>query len=147
MASPSIPYTTLNAIAATLGLDVVDVPNFVTNNTSLSVLVTAGLLVKIPNHESLSGSDTGTTLLKAWATFYGALQLTVLAPSMFLQSSTFEGHTETVGKADVAVIRDHIQSQLQEIEAAIKSQGVVSGQISYGLMGRASPAYDPITGV
>lgn len=147
MAVPKIPYTTLSDIVGTIGLSLEDVPDVNTHSQSLSILVSARLLIKLPNHEQLADTENGLALLKAWSTLYGALQLTVVAPSLFITSSTFEGHTETSSSRNVTAIRDFLTAQLNEIEGTLKSVGATVATTNYAIMGRASPAYNPITGV
>lgn len=147
MAAPNIPYTTMAQVLSLVGLDISEVAPVIINNSPIGTLTEAALLTRLPNHETLAGTDSGEMLLNGWATLYGALQLVTLSPHIFVQTSTFEGETFTKRSINITAIQRSLTEQLLAIEARLKSSSAVQGTTSYGFVGIASPSYDVIAGV
>jgi hypothetical protein len=147
MATPSIPYTTMAQVLSLVGLEVSEVSPVIINNSPIGMLTEAALLTRLPNHETLAGTDSGEMLLNGWATLYGALQLLTLSPHIFVQTSTFEGETFTKRSINIAAIQRTLTEQFLAIESRLKSKGEAQGTTSYGFVGIASPSYDVIAGV
>ena len=147
MAAPNIPYTTMAQVLSLVGLDISEVAPVIINNSPIGTLTEAALLTRLPNHETLAGTDSGEMLLNGWATLYGALQLVTLSPHIFVQTSTFEGETFTKRSINITAIQRSLTEQLLAIEARLKSSSGVQGTTSYGFVGIASPSYDVIAGV
>ena len=147
MAAPNIPYTTMTQVLSLVGLDISEVAPVIINNSPIGTLTEAALLTRLPNHETLAGTDSGEMLLNGWATLYGALQLVTLSPHIFVQTSTFEGETFTKRSINITAIQRSLTEQLLAIEARLKSSSAVQGTTSYGFVGIASPSYDVIAGV
>ena len=117
------------------------------DGSPLPKLVNSMLLVRLPKHETYANTDEGLNLLYVWSNLYAVKMLTTLAPHIFTQSSTFEGDTVTKRAFDFQAFVAELNENLKAVESTLLAMAsAAAGEATYGLIGKASPAYNPITG-
>ena len=139
-------YTTMDAVTALAHIANPSQYPIFSDTSPLPRFVDSMLLVRLPKHETYAGTDEGLNLLFAWSNLYAVKSLTTLAPHLFTETSTFEGDTVIKRQINFRAFVEELNTNLKNIEDALLALGVGSEPASYGLIGKATPTYNPIEG-
>lgn len=138
-----ILYTTTALIRATIGCDEQDLPDEVINNRSLDLLMLERLEEVYPTHESYV-SETVDRRLALWCQYFGAL--TLIEDAVLSLAQKIQANTDQLQRFDVDFeqLKKDLKAKIMALEGRLNS---ALAPTSFTVMGKATPGYNPITGV
>lgn len=138
----TILYTTTDKIRACIGCDDQDLPDEVVNGQELELLMLERLSDVYPTHET-DFSEAGERRLALWCMYFGAL--TLIEDSSLAISQKYQSNTDQLSRFDIDFekLKEELRKKLAMVES--KLAPTVYGTM-FSIMGKATPAYDPVTG-
>lgn len=138
----TILYTTTDKIRACIGCDDQDLPDAVVNGKELELLMLERLSDVYPTHETES-SEAGERRLALWCMYFGAL--TLIEDSSLSIAQKIQSNTDQLSRFDIDFekLKEELRRKLAMVES--KLTPAVYGTV-FSIMGKATPAYDPVTG-
>lgn len=136
-----ILYTTTDAIRGAIGVDDSDIEDEIITGQDMALQMEYELLKFMPDHEDQSLDDLVEMKLKLWCMWFGALRLaeSPLATPKKLGTGKDEYERFVI---DWDALRMRAQSKLAEMTKEL----VPAYGSTNTIMGKATPAYNPIEG-
>lgn len=138
----NILYTTTEQIRACIGCDDQDLPDEVVNNRNLELLMLERLEDVYPTHES-ANTETLERRLTLWSMYFGAL--TLIEDASLSLAQKIQSNTDQIQRfaIDFEKLKAELRAKISKLELQLNPD--IYGT-SFTVIGKASPAYDPITG-
>lgn len=144
-----ILYTTTDVIRSTIGLDSNDLPDAIVNGCNLDLLMEERLLIILPDHENAADDDNTFRRLKLWAQYFCALAL-IQDASLGIPAK-MQANTDVLQRFDVdfVALENNLARRVAILENTLlpTTAAQAAATAAPKLMGKATPDYDPITGV
>lgn len=138
----TILYTTTDKIRACIGCDEEDLPDAVVNGQELELLMLERLSDVYPTHET-EATEAGERRLALWSMYFGAL--TLIEDSTLSLAQKIQSNTDQLSRFDIDFerLKEELRKKLAMVESKLAPE--VYGT-PFSIMGKATPAYDPVTG-
>lgn len=138
----NILYTNTDAIRSAVGLDDSDVEDSIITAQHMKEQMTLALAKFLPTHEDDAYDPEIKVVMTLWCMWFGALRL---AESPLATPKQFGNGKDDLQRFDVdwEALRALARKKLTELEEEL-APTVVAGSFSF--MGKATPAYNPVTG-
>lgn len=145
MAVVPVLYTTTNAIRSVIGLDDNDVSDAMILNQNMADWMQIDLEEFMPDHATDTADASILTRVRVWCQLWGALKLIMLGPLGIPQRfSANQDELQRFANIDWKALEERLRSQLNDLQGKLTP---TTPSATFSIMGKAVPAYDPITGV
>ena len=143
-----ILYSNSDAIRSAIGIDEDDVSDEMLSKAFLEDQMLDRLEKVLANHADIAfSSESIERKLRLWCQFFGGLQIIELG--LLSIASKMQANTDQMSRFNIdwEAMKASLNGKLTQLELDLKATQKTLLPISVNIFGKASPGYDPVTGV
>jgi len=139
--SVDVLYTNTVAIRSAIGVDEADIENDMITGQEMEAQMTLALAKFNPTHATDQYDPTKLPALKLWCMWFGALRLAESPPAIAKKYGTGKDEWERFD-IDWEALKNTAKTKLAELQEEVTPTVAEN----FTMMGKATPAYNPIEG-